>query len=267
MITTGNSVHFDTFGRTALTEEWHFNHATPYNIICYVKSGKAAYILNGETHTFKEGHLYILSGLANITRTLIAGEVFDHMYFDFSSNKILKHDVVEIDVAKHPVLFSIAETISLFFSETKISELTFPEYRNNKELLKMVNSFFEILIGATNSVVPLFTDIDPRISKSLDYIHKNFYNNELSVEKIANHIHMSVTYFNTLFYNETKKTPYKYIMEFRLNHAYKLLGDGESVKSVANTAGYATVYSFSKAFKQHFGVSPGSIQPSNGEEK
>lgn len=261
MFPLNSDVYFDTFGRTDLSDWWSFNVTTPYNILHYVKSGRAYYTADGINHEFREGHLYILSGFSQIKRSLIPGEHFDHMYFDFSLNKVLKNDVVDIDTSKHPFLHSIAETISLFFLEADISQTNFPEYRNDKEILKMAHNFFEIIFYAANSITPLFSDIDSRISKALNYIHKNFNDPDLSIEKLAKHTHLSVPYLNRLFCNETQTTPYKYIMDFRLNHAYKLLQSGEPIKSVAEETCYSSVYSFSKAFKQHFSVSPGSLQP------
>lgn len=253
--------YFDAFGRTVLHNQWSFNITPAYNIMHYVIGGKAHYIHNGIVHEFREGHFYILSGLANIKRNLIPGEYFDHMYFDFSSNKILKNDVVEIDTAEYPLLHSIAECTSQFFLESDISQPTFTEYKDNKEILGMAHNFFKILLQTANSITPLFTNIDMRISDALDYIQKNYNDADLTIQKIARHIHLSVPRFNTLFYAETKTTPYKYIMEFRLNHAYKLLSDGEPIKFVAEASGYSNIYSFSKAFKHRYSVTPGSISP------
>jgi AraC-like DNA-binding protein len=41
-----------------------------------------------------------------------------------------------------------------------------------------------------------------------------------------------------------------------MNAAIAQLADGAKVGEIAENLGYATPYSFSKAFKQHFGLSP-----------
>ena len=261
MSTLNSNVCFGSFGRTVLHDTWRFDYPTPYNIMHYVKSGKAHYTVNGETREFRKDFLYIFSGFTNLKRTLIPGESFDHVYFDFSTNQILKNDVIEINTLEYPLLHSIAETTSLFFLDAEISPDTYIAYRRNDELYELSHKFFEIIIRIVNSITPLFTNIDIRISKALDYIHKNFNDETLSIQRLADYTHLSVTYFNTLFYNEIKITPYKYIMDFRLNHAYKLLTIGEPIKYVADVTGYSNVYSFSKAFKQRFSVSPGSLLP------
>ena len=53
-----------------------------------------------------------------------------------------------------------------------------------------------------------------------------------------------------------RMTPKQYLNSRRMELALRSLSDGYSVKETAEVFGYATPYSFSKAFKHHYGLSP-----------
>ncbi len=61
--------------------------------------------------------------------------------------------------------------------------------------------------------------------------------------------------------------PYRYIQEYRLNRAYKMLASGHfTVSQVASEAGYTPAH-FSTLFRRRFGVAPNTLLPhaSSGE--
>ncbi len=61
--------------------------------------------------------------------------------------------------------------------------------------------------------------------------------------------------------------PYRYIQEYRLNRAYKMLASGHfTVSQVASEAGYTPAH-FSTLFRRRFGVAPNTLVPhaSSGE--
>lgn len=72
--------------------------------------------------------------------------------------------------------------------------------------------------------------------------------------------HISKYAFIRLFKTTFGITPYHYILAKRLIYAKSQLVNGETIFDVAIKSGFADTPSFSKAFKQHFGIAPSQIE-------
>ena len=98
-----------------------------------------------------------------------------------------------------------------------------------------------------------------RLQIAKDFMDDNFLSIE-SVTDVAQHCSMSAFYFYRRFKEVYKRTPYQYITENKMQYARSLLKNGNNrVSDVATMAGYQDVFSFSKAFKKFFGVSPSEV--------
>lgn len=92
-------------------------------------------------------------------------------------------------------------------------------------------------------------------------IAKQFMDDEfLTIEEInqvATVCHMSEFHFFRSFRQAFQSTPWQYILNKRLELARQLLQSGQlSVTQVAIDCNFPDVYTFSKAFKKHFSISP-----------
>jgi len=89
------------------------------------------------------------------------------------------------------------------------------------------------------------------------FIEERYADSGLSVETLCAHLHLSPTYFSTLFKRETQKSFTAYVTEVRMEHAAQMLRDtDEKTYLIAERAGYADPNYFSYVFKRHFGVTP-----------
>jgi len=94
------------------------------------------------------------------------------------------------------------------------------------------------------------------IEKALAFMHAE-YMNGVSVGQLAEHLGVDRSYFSTLFKSSVGVPPVVYLTNLRLEKAAELMtAYGESPTIAAASVGYADLFSFSKAFKQKFGVSP-----------
>lgn len=95
------------------------------------------------------------------------------------------------------------------------------------------------------------------IQDAKDYILKNFENPDLSVEMVCDYLHISQTYFSTVFKKETGQNYVNYLTDIRLNKAIELLNETEDkTYIIASKVGYQDPNYFSYVFKKKFGVSP-----------
>lgn len=79
-----------------------------------------------------------------------------------------------------------------------------------------------------------------------------------NLSEVASAMGYNYSYISTLFHKTTGTTLNNYFKQQRMDAAKLLLADSKmSISEIARTMNYSSVYAFSKAFKEHFGSSPG----------
>ncbi len=97
---------------------------------------------------------------------------------------------------------------------------------------------------------------DSRIRQALSIIRSNFHR-ELSVNALAEAVHLSYPQFNRLFVKQLGVTPIRYIHQLRLEKAKGLLYTTElPIKVIADECGFKDIYYFSNFFRTATGISP-----------
>ena len=95
------------------------------------------------------------------------------------------------------------------------------------------------------------------VEKAKEYVNTNYSDSELSVDMICSHLHVSPTYFSTIFKKETEMSFVNYLTTVRLEQAVKLLNTtDDKTYIIAEKVGYPEANYFSYVFKKKFGVSP-----------
>ena len=106
---------------------------------------------------------------------------------------------------------------------------------------------------------PRENQYDPKIQQVLSYINENL-SRELSVEQLADLVYLSKYHFMRLFKAQTGSTVHAYVRQKRLLHAARLIREGASVGKAAADSGFGDYSAFHRAFRESFGISPGSLK-------
>ncbi len=94
------------------------------------------------------------------------------------------------------------------------------------------------------------------VKNAISYIQLNYAGN-VKIEKIASSLGLNRSYLTRLFKDATGYSLQEYLITYRMKMAVKLLADDSlSISEVARSVGYCDTFTFSKAFKQHFGNAP-----------
>jgi AraC-like DNA-binding protein len=100
----------------------------------------------------------------------------------------------------------------------------------------------------------------PQIGPALAAVHEK-PDAPWTVEKLAQHAHLSRTAFSTRFAATVGEPPQKYLTRLRMQQAARLLNQGQmNIASVASTIGYESESAFNKAFKRWHGRTPGAVR-------
>jgi two-component system, response regulator YesN len=101
------------------------------------------------------------------------------------------------------------------------------------------------------------------VDKAREYIEKNYHDSEITIDKVCKYLHISPTYFSTIFKRETKHTFVNYLTQVRMEAAKELLGTtGLKAFEIAEKVGYSEPNYFSYCFKRNYGISPSEYRNS-----
>lgn len=89
---------------------------------------------------------------------------------------------------------------------------------------------------------------------------ETYFDKDLSLQKVADHVGMNSTYFSLLFKEEMGKSYIKYLTGLRMERAKNLLREGVKVTDVSKIVGYYSYRHFSDLFKKNVGVTPGQYK-------
>lgn len=95
------------------------------------------------------------------------------------------------------------------------------------------------------------------VETAKEYIRQHYAQSDLSVEKLCAYLHLSATYFSTLFKRETGTSFTAYVTGVRMEAAAEAIrGTEEKTYLIAQRCGYEDPNYFSYVFKRHFGMTP-----------
>ncbi|RKJ22104.1 AraC family transcriptional regulator [bacterium D16-50] len=98
-----------------------------------------------------------------------------------------------------------------------------------------------------------------RLQPVLIYINHHL-DEPIYIQKLAYSINLSEKYFISFFKKTMGMTPTSYITQVKMKKALEYLHEQNySVKEVSALVGYADIYTFSKAFKKTYGISPSNF--------
>jgi AraC-like DNA-binding protein len=169
---------------------------------------------------------------------------------------------IHISYAQRSALPWLETTLRFLLHETHLQEAG-----SDMMIVRLVDLLFVQVIRAWFQEVPddeagwLGALRDPAIRPALRLIHQ-FPADPWTVESLAKAVGMSRSSFSSRFQSVVGSPPLRYLTQLRMRLAASALKvDGRaSVGEIARRVGYDTESSFGRAFKRHFGVSPGAFR-------
>jgi AraC-like DNA-binding protein/ligand-binding sensor protein len=191
----------------------------------------------------------------------ILNKILGIIYFKSGDDfKIVKARSIELMVALARSVIEIgADLESVFGLEYEYFE-NINKAEDINQLSSILSKFLDGFINCIFSIASLKNK--DTIFKAINYIKDNFYNNDLKLNDVAEHIGLSSSYFSTIFKEETGLSYTEYLHKVRIETAKEYLKNDYSLAAVAQAVGFNDQSYFSRVFKKMEGISPGRWKPS-----
>ncbi|TVQ28086.1 MAG: AraC family transcriptional regulator [Spirochaetaceae bacterium] len=94
------------------------------------------------------------------------------------------------------------------------------------------------------------------------YLDEHFTDPNLSLVAVATHFDVNDKYLSRFFKEQLRVNYHSYVQNLRLEHATKLLQESDlPLKNVAKASGYSSQATFTRVFRQKYGVNPSTLRP------
>lgn len=145
----------------------------------------------------------------------------------------------------------LSDTDRKDFSIDRIIEIT--NCTDIDQLERLVMMQIEELIRILIDKQKIYSD---SILKIIQYIEER-YADSITLEELANYVHMNRSYISYLFKKETGSNINTYLLAFRMDKAKELLENSKnSIQDISCRIGIPDSAYFSKLFKKYTGISP-----------
>jgi AraC-like DNA-binding protein len=209
-----------------------------------VLSGKGYIELDGKVRELKKGKLYIFPTNAVYTHYRDESDnPFTVLWFIFKMTPDYKGGLIELDPQKDEIVKSI---VTLIHNLVLTEEVRYS--RVNNLIYELMNHVLR-----THENISLYSD--KRISKSLQYIKKN-YNKPVTLSELASLSGLSEAHYSRVFKDVMGLSPIQFVIQEKMQKAVEILITGTSVSETAASVGYFNNSLFVKTFKSVYQCTP-----------
>lgn len=245
--------------------------------LLFVEEGGCLLTVNGTEYRCKQNDIILLRpGIPHSIQT-VEGMDFKqpHIHFDLcydekspdvficfktldqlteNEKALLRTDMLDIDI---PPVFQMPdtdyfkalflETVRLFQSKNKLNKLKCKE-----KFLRLLHKIFE-QYDTDYSLDEDRQKVDLLAIKN--YIDSNF-KQDITLDRLSSVFFINKFHLEEIFKKQFGTSVIKYVNHVRFNAACELLQKNKNVGTVAEELGYKNIYTFSRFFKNHCGLSP-----------
>ncbi len=221
-------------------------------LIHYIHKGSGTYSVRGKEYALKAHDAFLIYPDEITYYIASEDDPWEYSWVEFNGTGISKYFSATTFCPEEPVVYSTPE------AEDAILRLSQTEPLNPYSITGLLYEF----LGALVTDKPKSASMaDEYVKAAMSYIHTFYYDTSINVDQISNYVGIDRSYLYRLFKEKTGVSPKKYIMEYKLKTAAKLLRETSlSIGQVALSVGFDDQLYFSTAFRSFFGKSPSSYR-------
>ena len=220
--------------------------AKAWYVLHFVVSGKGKFKTERGEYQISENEIFIIKPGEVTYYEADKSEPWEYIWLSFYANIPLPDVIEKSDVIKAPYL-----------------KACFTEATKRNDSLENARGFEEFLLAKIWEIISLVKLYEKRANPQGNYVKRALsimeseFETGITTQEIAQRLSLDRTYFTKLFTEATNISPGKYLHNIRMNKAAQMLRLKKyTISVVASSVGFSDVFSFSRAFKAHFGVTP-----------
>lgn len=259
--------------------DWNWkNISSPFIRIHYVKKGTARIRRGGEEYELKEKHLYLTPSYVmqtyecDGTLELYYIHIYEEMGNDPSLFDLIRFPV---EIESDSLLIQLIERLIEINPDIELRQYdpqaydnfpTISDYIARQQVASFVSDYETR--GILNQILSRFMiqasfkkeNMEPRVLKSLYYIHENI-DRPIDIDCLAELCFLTKNHFIRLFKKEMHSTPGRYINRKKIEIAQlRILVKNRTVKDTAYSLGFENIPYFHRLFKKITGENPGEYK-------
>lgn len=244
-------------GHLRVWPDWRdIDYVPGYNKFYLIQGGEGLLVIDGARYYPKPGQMFLMPQGVKQSYTAINENTFTKYWCHFTARV---GDMNLFDIIKLPYFIDIEDMDvpeslfkQLIDSEDSL-ELT-AALRSKAAMLGLISYYLEN--ARVDEVNISSADSMEKLNAVLDYIDCSLSEN-ISVEKLAQIVHLHPNYFIKVFRRHLGSSPINYINHRRIDKAKFIIETtDDTLASIADRIGIGDVYYLSKLFKEYTGFSP-----------
>lgn len=241
----------------------HFHHQVEF---VYMLKGSGKALIDGTEYQMKVGDVLVV--FPNQLHEYRAFEDEEY-YIAIFKPEILPDfkDIFYNMIPESSVYSTNNENQLLYQTVVALSTLHKKDNKYAEQVYKgLLTAFFGELFSTIELTKNKKTDLS-MIKSVLAYCNEN-YKKDISLNSVANELHISKYYVSHLLNDKLKLGFNDYVNTLRISDAVELLDSGGSdMTEIAQKSGFNTVRTFNRAFKSVYGVSPSQYKKEQSTEE
>jgi len=222
-------------------------------LIHLVVKGRGYYITNGKKYELNAGDIFVI--FPNFTDE---ENPWSFYWFAFNGS-LAAHYLKKMQLTIQNPVTPVKEYAEMAKAVDKLIRVTTPDsFRNSLFISAYLSEILGIMyqqLLSGGDTVSLAGKRD-YIEKAVLFIEYNYFKDIASVD-VANYVNLERTYFSKIFKKETGLSPQKYIINYRIQQALKLLKTTDySAAYIAQSVGFPNINYFFRKFKSELGITP-----------
>lgn len=243
-------------GRSDTMPEHKYGPAVrPYYLIHYILAGSGTFKVNNIAYHLHAGQGFLIE--PNYRTTYVADKEtpWSYVWLGFTGKSAATW-VDQLNLSETSPVFSSDESYRLANCVNEILALNNLTPAKNLRAISYLFRFLSyIASGVVTNVQPIRPEQNHYVTQAIHHIGHHL--TTVTVDNLAQAINVNRSYLTDLFKQDLDLTPSEYIRNFRITKARHLLESSDiSIDQVAEQCGYQRTNSFTRVFKQTYGISP-----------
>lgn len=228
-------------------------------LLHFVCDGRGTYVVNQTAYTLTKGEFFLILPNTKIHYYADNQDPWSYIWIGFQG-KIAPACIEQAHLDAHTLIGTYDDTslILPYVQEMLLSrENSFTnELKRQAALYHILASFIEKRRQSVSSGSDISVSQPSYVQMALNFIHDH-YASDIRISQIAAYIGIDRSYLTSIFKAEKGISPSEYLIQYRLKRAARYLRTTDmKISSIAEKVGYRDALTFSRRFRQRYGMSP-----------